>query len=158
MNLGRTTLSQTHYSEYKTSDNMHRTPTLQPHLLIAAQTRSSGPHHERVADPWYTAAVASCSIGGCDPSSGRVLTYFDQVGTVGMERDYSRSFVPFQAVCVHTEFPGSRATDPNRKYPGVPTRGQRVLLTQRMNFRAKIGIAQSKPQSRRCEPSKAHLR
>ena len=35
-------------------------------------------------------------------SSGRVLTYFDRVGTVGMERDYSWSFVPFRAVCVHT--------------------------------------------------------
>ena len=46
---------------------------------------------------------------------GRVLTYFDRVGTVGMERDYSWSFVPFQVVCVHPEFPGNRATDPNRK-------------------------------------------
>ena len=27
--------------------------------------------------------------------SGRVLTYFDRVETVGMERDYSWSFVPF---------------------------------------------------------------
>ena len=47
--------------------------------------------------------------------TGRVLTYFDRVGTIGMERDYSWPFVPFQAVCVHTEFPGNRATDPNRK-------------------------------------------
>ena len=31
-------------------------------------TSSSGSHHERVADPRCTAAVASCSIGGCDPS------------------------------------------------------------------------------------------
>ena len=31
-------------------------------------TSSSGPHHERLADPRCT-AVASCSIGGCDPSS-----------------------------------------------------------------------------------------
>ena len=31
-------------------------------------TRSSGQHHERVAGPRCT-AVASCSIGGCDPSS-----------------------------------------------------------------------------------------
>ena len=30
-------------------------------------TRSSGQHHERVAGPRCT-AVASCSIGGCDPS------------------------------------------------------------------------------------------
>ena len=37
---------------------MQRTPTFQPRL--AAQTRSSGPHHERVADPRCT-AVASCS-------------------------------------------------------------------------------------------------
>ena len=48
-------------------------------------------------------------------SSGRVSTYFDQVGTVGMELDYSWSFVPFRAVCVHAEFPGNRATAPNRK-------------------------------------------
>ena len=33
-----------------------------------SSTSSSGPHHERVADPRST-AVASCSIGGCDPSS-----------------------------------------------------------------------------------------
>ena len=33
-----------------------------------SSTRSSGPHHERVAGPRCT-AVASCSIGGCDPSS-----------------------------------------------------------------------------------------
>ena len=46
---------------------------------------------------------------------GCVLTSFGRVGTVGMERGYSWSFVPFQAVCVHTEFPGNRATDPNRK-------------------------------------------
>ena len=46
---------------------MQRTPTtLQPRL--AAQTRSSGPHHERLADP-RCIAVASCSFGGCDPSS-----------------------------------------------------------------------------------------
>ena len=38
----------------------------------------------------------------------------------------------------------------------VPSRRQRVLLTQRMNFHA--NILQGKPQSRRCEPSKSHLR
>ena len=32
-----------------------------------SSTSSSGPHHERVAGPRCT-AVASCSIGGCDPS------------------------------------------------------------------------------------------
>ena len=112
----------------------------------------------------FVRAAVICS------SSGRVLTYFDRVGTVGMERDYSRSFVSFQAVCVHTEFRGNRATDPNRNNPtdfcgktaqldpktGVPSRGQRVLLTQRMNFHA--NMQQGKPQSRRCEPSKSHLR
>ena len=37
---------------------------------------------------------------------GRVLTYFDRVGTVGMERDYSWSFVMihFNLFCVHVEF------------------------------------------------------
>ena len=39
---------------------------------------------------------------------------------------------------------------------GVPSRGQRVLLTQRTTFHE--SIAQGKPQSRRCEPSKSHLR
>ena len=92
--------------------------------------------------------------------SGLVLTYFDRVGTVGMERDYSWSFIPSQAVCVHFEF---QATDWNRKYnpsdlcggsaqldpkTGVPSRGQRVLLTQRMTLHA--NISQGKPQSRRC--------
>ena len=33
-----------------------------------SSTGSSGPHYERVAGPHCT-AVASCSIGGCDPSS-----------------------------------------------------------------------------------------
>ena len=33
-----------------------------------SSTSSSGTHHERVAGPRCT-AVASCSIGGCDPSS-----------------------------------------------------------------------------------------
>ena len=39
---------------------------------------------------------------------------------------------------------------------GVPSRGQRMLLTKRMNFLA--NIPQGKPQSRRCEPFKSHLR
>ena len=48
-------------------------------------------------------------------SSGCVFTSFDRVGTVGMERGFSWSCVPFQTVCVHTEFPGNRATDLDRK-------------------------------------------
>ena len=53
-----------------------------------------------------------------------------------------------------TDFCGGTAQlDPKT---GVPSRGQRVLLTQRMNFHA--NIPQGKPQSRRCEPSKSHLR
>ena len=88
-----------------------------------------------------------------------------------MERGYSWSFVPFQAVIVSTlnfqpteqptrtennptDFCGGTAQlDPKT---GVPSRGQRVLWTQRMNFHA--NIPQGKPQSRRCEPSKSHLR
>ena len=53
-----------------------------------------------------------------------------------------------------TDFCGGTAQlDPKT---GVPSRGQRVLLTQRMNFHA--NIQQGKSQSRRCEPSKSHLR
>ena len=53
-----------------------------------------------------------------------------------------------------TDFCGGTAQlDPKT---AVPSRGQRVLLTQRMNFHA--NIPQGKPQSRRCEPSKSHLR
>ena len=52
---------------------------------------------------------------GSNHVSGRVSTYFDRVGTAGMERDYSWSFVPFQAACVHSEFPRNRAPDPNTK-------------------------------------------
>ena len=103
-------------------------------------------------------------------ASGRVLTSFGRVGTVGMERSYSWSFVPFQGVIVSilnfqpteqptrtehnpTDFCGGTAQlDPKT---GVPSRGQRVLLTQRMNFHA--NIPQGKRQSRRCEPSKSHL-
>ena len=54
---------------------MQRTRTLQPRL--AAQTRSSGPHHERVANPRCT-AVASCSIGGCDPPSVITASIFSR--------------------------------------------------------------------------------
>ena len=95
--------------------------------------------------------------------SGRVLAYFDRVGTVGMEQDYSWSFVPFQAVCVHfelfqaterptrtennpTDFSGGTAQLDHET--GVPSRGQRVLLLQRLTLYA--NIAQGKPQSRRC--------
>ena len=54
-------------AEILTLDNVQRTPTtLQPRL--AAQTRSRGHHHERVPDLRCT-SLASCSIGGCDPSS-----------------------------------------------------------------------------------------
>ena len=35
--------------------------------ILTSSTTSSGPHHERVAGPRYS-AVAGCSIGGCDPS------------------------------------------------------------------------------------------
>ena len=53
-----------------------------------------------------------------------------------------------------TDFCGGTAKlDPKT---GVPSRGQRVLLTQRMNYHA--NIVQGKPQRRRREPSKSHLR
>ena len=44
--------------------------TCTEHQLITPPSRTSlsGPHHERVAGPRCT-VVASCSIGGCDPSS-----------------------------------------------------------------------------------------
>ena len=48
---------------------------------------------------------------------------------------------------------GTAQLDPKT---GVPSRGKRVLLTQKMNFHA--NILQGKPPSRRCEPSKSHLR
>ena len=48
-------------------------------------------------------------------SLGRVFTYFDRVATVGMQRDYSWSFVALQAVCVCSEYRSNLATDPNRK-------------------------------------------
>ena len=41
----------------------------------------------------------SCTCSGMREG----VTSFDRVGKVGMERDYSWSFVHFQAVCVHTE-------------------------------------------------------
>ena len=86
----------------------------------------------------------------CSESSGRVLTYFDRVGTVGMERDSSWSFVPFQAVCVHFEFQATEQPTRTKNNPtdfcggiaqldpktGVPSRGQRVLLARTMTFHA----------------------
>ena len=46
---------------------MQRTPTTND-ATPPSSTSSSGPHHARVAGPWCI-AVASCLIGGCDPSS-----------------------------------------------------------------------------------------
>ena len=50
-------------------------------------------------------------------------------------------------------FGGTLQLDPTT---GVPSCGQRVHLTQKMNFHA--NITQGKLPSRRCEPSKSHLR
>ena len=114
--------------------------------------------------PFWPSRLSIKALSGC------VLTSFGRVGTVGMERGYSWSLVPFQAVCAHTEFPateqptriennptdfcgGTAQLDPKT---GVPSRGQRVLLTQRMHFHA--NIPQGMPQSRRCERSKSHPR
>ena len=87
------------------------------------------------------------------------------------ETTRGRSFHSKLFESILNEFPGNRATDPNRKYnptdfcggtaqldpkTGVPSRGQRLLSIQRINFHA--NIPQGKPQSRRCEPSKSHLR
>ena len=99
-----------------------------------------------------------------------VLTSFGRVGTVGMNEAirgrlfHSKLFVsilnfqateqPIRTENNPTDFCGGTAQlDPKT---GVPSRGQRVLLTQRMNFHA--NILQGQPQSRRCEPSKSHLR
>ena len=94
--------------------------------------------------------------------SGRVLTYFDRVGRLEWNKTTrGRSFhfklfvsiLNFQA----TEQPtrtennlahfcgGTAQLDPKT---GVPSRGQRVHLTQIMTLHA--DIAQDKPQSRRC--------
>ena len=107
-----------------------------------------------------------------NPNSYDFFTYFDLAGTVGMERDYSWSFVPFQArlewnestrgrsfhskllVSIlnfqATEQPtrtgnnaigfcgGTAQLDPKT---GVPSRGQRVLLTQRITFHGNIAQA-----------------
>ena len=80
--------------------------------------------------------------------SGRFLTFFSRVGTAGMERDYSWSLVPFQAVCVHFDFQATEQPTRTENNPtdffggtaqldpktGVPSGRQRVLLTQRMTF------------------------
>ena len=70
--------------------------------------------------------------------SGRVLTYFDRVGTVGMERDYSWSFVPFQVFVSILNFQATEQPTRTENNPtdfcggttqldrntGVPPRGQ----------------------------------
>ena len=48
------------------------------------------------------------------------LNLFRPAGTVGMERDYSWPFVPFQAVCVHTD---------SQQYV-IPKYGRYYLLTK----------------------------
>ena len=69
-----------------------------------------------------------------------------------MEREYSWSFVPFQAVCDHTEFQGTEQPTRTEMNPtdfcggtaqidfktGLPSRGQRVLLTRGMTSNANI--------------------
>ena len=68
---------------------------------------------ESAAEP-VSSQIGTSNVTSIYEHSEGVLTSFGRVGTVGMERGYSWSFVPFQAVCVHTEFPGNRATDRNR--------------------------------------------
>ena len=67
--------------------------------------------------------------------SWHVLICFDRVGTVGMERDYSWSFVPFRAVCVRSEFPGNRATDPNRRKTQLTLAAGPRSSTRRQGYR-----------------------
>ena len=73
-----------------------------------------------------------------------VLTYFDLVGTVGLERDCSHSSFPFQPVCVRCELVNSvkpiladkgstgfsGETVQLDSGAGVSSRGQRLLLTR----------------------------
>ena len=90
-----------------------------------------------------------------------------------MERDYSWSFVPFQAVRVHkciSRQPSNRheqkitqltfavrpRSSTRRQGCRHVSREQRALFAQRTTFHA--NIPQGKPQRRRCEPSKSHLR
>ena len=99
--------------------------------------------------------MLQCFCSGSSPfdsDQGRVLTCFDRVGTVGMERGYSWSFDPFQAVCVHFEFQATEQPTPTENnstdFCGrtaqlepktvVPSRGQRVLLTRSMTFHENI--------------------
>ena len=55
---------------YPQKSRRHRTTCREHHHYKTppSSTSSSGPHHEHVAGPRCT-AVASCSIGGCDPPS-----------------------------------------------------------------------------------------
>ena len=70
---------------------------------------------ESAAEP-VSSQIGTSNVTSIYEHSEGVLTSFGRVGTVGMERGYSCiPFVPFHAVSVHTEFPGNRATDPNRK-------------------------------------------
>ena len=58
-------VSETHIRNRDTRQRAENTNNI---TTPPSSTSSSGTHHERVAGPRCT-AVASCSIGGCDPSS-----------------------------------------------------------------------------------------
>ena len=95
---GKTTHPATH-----TPTIQHPPPCTQPaHHAMSLDSDSDPNSNVKTTHPVAT-------------NTGRVLTYNDGVRTVGMELDYSWSFVPFQAVLVHSELPGYRTTDPNRK-------------------------------------------
>ena len=132
------------------------------HTLVDVERSSNGNSKDNLIDSSDCGIPSAFSMPDGMSQSGRVLTYFDRIGTVGMERDYSWSSVPFQAFDVHFEFPGNRATEqPTRTEnnptdfcggtaqldpkTGVPSCGERVLLTQRTTLHAKI--PQGKPQS-----------
>ena len=84
-------------------------------------------HHSTPTDLYPTVHHARSLDSDSDPNnnvktthpvtthSGRVLTYYDRVRTVGMELDYSWSFVPFQAVCVHSEFSAGTRSSTRRR-------------------------------------------
>ena len=76
------------------------------------------------------------------------------VPTLFVETSYIEHKQPTRTEINLTDFSGGTAQlDPKT---GVPSRGQRGLLTQRMNFHA--NIPQGMPQSRGCERSKSHPR
>ena len=122
----------------------HRLPDFNHTYPIMAGLFDQQPTRARVIASWPDAAGHLCGRRG--RACGRTLTLLCSL--YGMRAYHQHELPKVTSGDYPTDVCGGTA-QLNTK-TGVPSRGQGVVLTQRMNFHA--NIPQGKPQSRRCEP------